>query len=788
MNSIFQSKIWPCLTIILFVSSLALSSLATVAPVAAQGPPLGPQRFQTFGDMPPGLAPTIAQALANDLPASFHPQAIEVGYQADNPTHDLTTTFGPAGPRMAIAGETWGLTLTGLGRGRALRALPAADLVADGPRLEYRRNNLTEWYLNTHWGLEQGFTIQAPPTGKGDLVLALATNGSLQASLQDDATLLLANAAGQTVARYTGLHAYDANGQPLPAHLSLSPRSVSIVVDDSAATYPLTIDPWVQKAKLLPTDGAKWDYFGDSVAVSGDTVVVGAWGDDYGVENVGSAYVFVKPEGSWSETLHQSAKLRPSDGAQRDEFGFSVAISGDTVVVGSSYDSDNGEWSGSAYVFVEPEGGWSGTLTESAKLLPSDGAAGDRFGYSVAIGGDTIAVGAWGDDDNGDIAGSAYVFVEPVGGWSGTLNQSAKLLAAGGAEFDYFGDSVAISGDTVVVGADGDDDNGNNSGSAYVFVEPVGGWSGTLNQSAKLLAADGAAEDAFGGSVATGGDGGAVVVGAAGDDDNGDGSGAAYVFVEPEGGWSGTVNESAKLLAADGAAGDGFGECLAVSDDASSVVVGVQGDDDKGDDAGSAYVFVEPGEGWSGTLDMSAKLLAADGVAEDWFGASVAISGDIVVVGAFGNDDNDDDSGSAYVFEGSPSGLAIAKDVTPVTAVPGDTLTYTLSFEAAAVDVRLWDPLPSNVALISGSLSGSVSPPVVYSPTARAILWEGRPPTDTVSTVNFQVTFELSGTGWPSSTLAVVNIAWLTDMESGQNVSATAIVNGWRVYLPVVMR
>ena len=271
-----------------------------------------------------------------------------------------------------------------------------------------------------------------------------------------------------------------------------------------------------ETAKLTASDGAEDDGFGNFVAISGDTVVVGAPGSDF---SKSSAYVFVK-SGNWSD-MTETAKLTVSDWAAGDWFG-PVAISGDTVVFGAYGDDDNGNNSGSAYVFVK-SGHWS-DMTETAKLTASDGAAGDWFGASVAISGDTVVVGAYWDDGKG----SAYVFVKS-GHWSDMI-ETAKLTASDGEYFDNFGASVAISGDTVMVGAYWDDDNGNDSGSAYVFVKS-GHWS-DMTEPAKLTASDGAEDDGFGLSVAISGD--TVVVGAPGYDDN---KGSAYVFeVEDDGG------------------------------------------------------------------------------------------------------------------------------------------------------------------------------------------------------------------------------------------------------------
>jgi hypothetical protein len=281
-----------------------------------------------------------------------------------------------------------------------------------------------------------------------------------------------------------------------------------------------------ETAKLTASDGAAGDHLGTSAAVSGDTVVVGAPLNSGATAGQGSAYVFVKPGGGWVSAT-ETAKLTASDGALDDQLGHSVAVSDDTVVVGAWFDNVGPNANqGSAYVFVKPGGGWV-SATETAKLTASDGAGNDRFGQSVAASGDTAVVGAYFDDHAANAnQGSAYVFVKPGGGWV-SATETAKLTASDGAADDRLGQSVAVSGDTVVVGAYFDDVGTNaNQGSAYVFVKPDGGWaSGTETE--KLTASDGAAGDLFGTSVAVSGE--TVVVGA--DGANGD-RGAAYVFLE----------------------------------------------------------------------------------------------------------------------------------------------------------------------------------------------------------------------------------------------------------------
>jgi len=276
-----------------------------------------------------------------------------------------------------------------------------------------------------------------------------------------------------------------------------------------------------ESAKLLASDGAAFDLFGGAVAISGGTIVVGADSDDNdNGSDSGAVYVFTEPPGGWAGVLEEDAKLLPTDGAEEDNFGLSVAVSGGTVVAGAPFHDDVG----AAYVFREPAGGWAGTLNQSAKLVHSVPGMGDNFGESVAISGAHVVVGASNDDGHG----KAYVYTEPAGGWVGAVTQSARLESSDGTAGDRFGWSVAISGSRIVVGDWSRDETVADTGAAYLFHRPGGGWSGVVLQTAKLLAADRAANDRFGFAVAVDGD--TVVAGALFDDDNGEDSGSAYVF------------------------------------------------------------------------------------------------------------------------------------------------------------------------------------------------------------------------------------------------------------------
>ncbi len=222
--------------------------------------------------------------------------------------------------------------------------------------------------------------------------------------------------------------------------------------------------------KITASDGAAGDFFGSSVAISGDTAIVGAYFGDGNATDSGSAYVYRRDEGgvdNWGEVT----KITASDGVSSQHFGEGVAISGDTAIVGAREGAGNESMSGSAYVYRRDQGGvdnWG----EVTKITASDGAAGDFFGRWVAISGDTAIVGAYFGDGNATDSGSAYVYRRDEGGVD-NWGQVTKITASDGAASDTFGGSVAISGDTAIVAASLDDDNGKYSGSAYMFFTPA---------------------------------------------------------------------------------------------------------------------------------------------------------------------------------------------------------------------------------------------------------------------------------------------------------------------------
>ncbi|MBM3819843.1 MAG: hypothetical protein FJW14_12630 [Acidimicrobiia bacterium] len=647
----------------------------------------------------------ISQALGRD-DGAYHAVADDGHIRAENARHGLTARFSAAGVEVSSANERLTLALRAYGYGEALRPVAGAEPRAEANRVVYRRGALDEWYVNGPLGLEQGFTLDAPPAGRreGPLTLSLTVGGTLDAQL-DAVNDGLAFASSSI--RYQGLFAMDADGRDLPVWLELEGRTLALRVDDAGARYPLTIDPFVQQAYLKASNTDAGDNLGLSVAISGDTIVVGAPGEDSdatGVNgdqannlatNAGAVYVFARTGGVWS----QQAYLKASNTGAGDGFGSNVAVSGDTIVVAApSEDSDavgvNGDETndstpdaGAVYVFTRTGGVWS----QEAYLKASNTDANDLFGFSVAISGDTVVVGTSREDSNaigvnGDEtnnfasnAGAAYVFTRAGGVWS----QEAYLKASNTNAGDQFANSVAVSGDTVVVGAWGEDSNatgvnGNQadnsadiSGAAYVFARIGGVWS----QQAYLKGSNTEAGDFLGDFVAVSGD--TVVVSATrekssatgvnGDeaDDSVFNAGAVYVFRQAGGVWS----QEAYLKASNTGAGDEFGYTVAISGD--TVVVGTASEDsdatgvngnqtnNSADGAGAAYVFTRTGSTWS----QKAYLKASNTGTGDQFGAgNIGVSGGTVVVGAFGEDSNAtgvngnqtnnlaENAGAAYVF------------------------------------------------------------------------------------------------------------------------------------------
>lgn len=416
-----------------------------------------------------------------------------------------------------------------------------------------------------------------------------------------------------------------------------------VAVLGSLALGGATRAGWREADKLLASDVNAWDEFGHSVYISADQIIVGAPYDDDNGSMSGSAYIFKRDPDT--RTWSQQAKLTALDGAADDYFGISVAISGDYAIVGANQDDDDGYSSGSAYIFKRDPG--TGTWSQQAKLTAADGVEFYQFGITVSISGECAIVGSHGHDGSSWDEGAAYIF-EPNDFDPNNWQQQAMLTAAHPVSGGYLGRSVSISGNYAIAGAPGQGYNGDSPGSAYIFEMPLSGWT-DANETAKLTASDGDVADNFGISVSISDN--RAIVGAYLDDDKVTDSGSAYIFEMPPTGWADT-NETAKLIASDGATGDGVGYAVSISTD--YAIVGSYGGDGNEPNSGAAYIFA-PNDIDPNNWDQQAKLAASDGVDDDRFGLAVSISAAYAVAGVPWDDDGGDSSGSAFVLKLCPA-------------------------------------------------------------------------------------------------------------------------------------
>lgn len=634
------------------------------------------------------------------------------GFRLDNRASGLSLGLDGRGLALLaeLDGATWGLELAAWGRPADLRQIHgAAQTHTAGARVTYSWGaDLDEWVINDASGIEHGYTLHRAPArgGNAPLILDLDVRGALTPQVTNDGNgVLFLGADGQVDVTYTGLFAFDATGRTLPAHLEPRGTELRLVVDDAQAIYPVTIDPKIQLGYLKAQDPDAGDYLGEVLAIDGDTAVIGVPGDrsastgvygdpfDNSATRAGAAYVFVRNGSTWTE----QAFLKGSNTSAYDDFGTSVAIHGDRIVVGAPFEqggatgvngdqSDQGLYhAGAAYVFYR----FGQTWGQEAYIKATNTEANDSFGFSVAIEDDLLVVGARyehggsaginGDQSDNSVwrSGAAYVYTRSGFTWTPAL----YLKASNPGDQDYFGATVAIDGtrilvaatgeDSAATGVDGDqsDNSAPGSGAVYVFERKGELWV----QDAYLKASNPGTADFFGRSIALDGD--TVVVGAPNEDgsatgvdgDSGDdlqnGAGAAYVFTKDGSTWS-----QQAYLKAFTVQGGFFGRSVAVFGD--RVAVGAPyessssiGIDNKSNSAlgqsGAVYLF----ERTAGTWAESTFVKASNTGYADRFGQAVGLSGGTLMVGAPGegggqtgvfadqSDDSAPSAGAAYAFE-----------------------------------------------------------------------------------------------------------------------------------------
>jgi len=474
---------------------------------------------------------------------------------------------------------------------------------------------------------------------------------------------------------------------------------------------------WNEIIKAVASDRAAGDSFGYAVAISGNYAIVGAVNEDEDVSggnmmaDAGSAYIFHYDGNDWV----QDQKIVASDRAVGDHFGNSVAISGDYAIVGAIFENGN---SGSVYIYYNNAGTWE----EDQIITASDRASNDYFGMSVSISGDYAIVGASTEDEDENglnylrQSGSAYIFHH-----DGSWNQVQKIVASDRDSIDYFGISVAISGDYAIVGAYNEDNNVSggdslaNAGSAYIFYNNGSSWV----EDQKIVASDREEQDNFGYSVSISGD--YAILGAYNEDEDATGAnrlpgaGSAYIFYNNGSNWV----QDQKIVASDREEQDYFGSSVSISGDYAIVGAYREDEDESGGnempEAGSAYVFYNN----TGTWEEVQKAVASDRAEDDSLGFSVAISGDYIIIGAFGEDEDVSGSnpmtnaGSVYFFTASP--IITGQPVNLSNVCVNSTETFSVSGDH--IDDYQWQ-----LSTDGGSDFNDISDGSVYSNTQTATL------------------------------------------------------------------
>ena len=701
------------------------------------------------------------------------------GYQMRNPSKGLVGHFGGRDFTVTpLKGDwSWGLALEGYGfEGSVQSVHDALTTHVEGNRITYQWDaHLDEWYLNDHRGLEHGYTLRKRPenpAGVAELTFSLDVLGDLIPEVSENGRdVIFMGAAGEPVVTYAGLTVFDAVGLTMPAFFERHGDDLLLTIDERQATYPLTIDPVVQTAYLKASNAGAHDNFGWGVAMSEDTVLISAVGEDSGatgvngdgadnsVANSGAVYVFVRNGSSWI----QQAYLKSSNPDVFDYFGKAMAISGDTIVIGAPDEAsaattvngaqldNSAKDAGAAYVFVRSGGVW----TQEAYLKAPNAEAGDQFGSSVAISGDRIIIGAPGESSgasgiNGDSSdnsmhrsGSAYLFTRFQNNWSSQL----YLKASNPDSMDGFGRQVAIQGDAIMVsapnessssgGIDGDQSDNSMSSAGAVYSYRLTGEVWTEENYIKSPSPDSA--DMFGNSISLSGrtcvvgapweDSSSVGPGGDSADNSKSSSGAAFVFDRGAQGWY----QSAFLKASNAEQSDAFGKAVGISGDRivvsaineRSSAIGVDGDQGNNSmvGAGAAYVFQRSAGLWT----QEAYLKSSNTSKQDFFSTSVAINGNTVVAcshwedsdatGVQGDQGNDlaDSAGAGYVFEleavcgvssyGPGTGANVAKLWSYNAPIEGDKFDFELTeLPSTGLAFLMISAAPLNAPFLGGTL------------------------------------------------------------------------------------
>jgi hypothetical protein len=654
-------------TAVLQITMLAGILLITVLTAR---PSVAKQAFSTH-------MPRILQAISEQLPDGWHPRRMRGGaVKMHNPMQRLKARIDRHGVHLTAANGCYlNMQLIQYGFNGSLQTPQSNRVEINDTRVEVIHDpGLSEWFLNTPVGIEQGFylkqghlqkTIPDNMLAHRNFELHFKMGGDLMPEQTADGIDFI-DATGRVRMHYDQLLAFDANHQILPSQFRLSGNLLFILVETAGAHFPVTIDPiFSSEQSLTASNAAAEDQFGDAVAIDADTLVVGAPLVNSGTAiDTGAVYVFVRDP--LTGVFSEQQKLTTLDAIAKDNFGSAVDIDGDTIVVGAprvnsglSFDT------GAVYVFTRDPTVANNPWTQQQKLTAADAAPNDLLGSSVSVEGHTLVAGApRKNSGTANAAGAVYVFTRDPDDQTVPWSQQQKLIATDAAAEDQFGTSVSLKGNTIVVGAPLDNlGTVFDAGSVYVFTRDQTVFLNPWKQLQKLTASNARAGDRLGLSVSI--DANTVFAGAPRADLAGSvDAGAAYVFTRN----SASANFSQEQILSARIAGSNSQLGISVFVDGPKALIGAPGTRlFTATDAGAAYLFVR--DALSGKWRQQQELTGSNPEALAEFGGAVCLNGVTAIIGsAKRNQGTATSAGAAFVSILEPADDEISQETDMLTA------------------------------------------------------------------------------------------------------------------------
>lgn len=681
-----------------------------------------PSAHADLNALPAELIPAVATTLAMHSPETWRARTMpQHGAIFNNPAQHLTASFNQDGARLQFGGAQTAqlnMQLLAMRSGKTTYPVTPVKLSEKNNRIELAHDYaLTEWYVNSPLGVEQGFTIAAPPKPNDAtpaLTLVFKLGGNLKPVLASN-SIEFQNPKSQPVLHYGKLLAYDAHQRALPARMLLAGSKLELEIDTRSANYPITIDPlFASVTSFSDPPAAADDYFGFAVALSasGNIALIGAPGTTVsGNSLVGTAYLFARINGTWSGTPVHTFNDPP--GVASDEFGIAVALSSDgssalISAAGTTVSGNHGV--GAVYIYTQSGGNWPSTPTHA--FSDPVGAAGDNFGSGMALSADasTAVISSPLTAVSGNLSeGVVYAYTKSGGTWSATPSHTFNDPA--GAAGDEFGLGLALSADgsSTLMSAPFTKVSGVNAvGVAYVYTQSNGAWPTTPTHS--FNDPPGVAGDEFGYTLSLSGDGSSALIGAPFTTVSGNSSvGAAYIFTLSNGAWpSGPTHTFSDPV---GAANDVFGDGPALSADGSIAFIGAPGTTVAGNaSVGVTYVYMLTAGTWSAT---PVTLNDPTPATQDIFGVRTTLSADgsSALISAFGTPvAGKTIVGAAFVIS-STADLSLALVSNPTSVIAGQSVNYLFTVtnndsQVIASDVTVTDTLPSGTSYVSADTAG----------------------------------------------------------------------------------